>query len=641
MEKNVSLKAVRFGPFEADLRAGELRKHGVKLKLVGQPFEVLAMLLESPGQLVTREELRTRLWPTDTFVDFDHGLNAAVNKLRDALSESAEKPTYVETLPRRGYRFISAVELPDSLGLKLAVPEMPASLESPVVVAETQIPSRYGRRRVFMTALVLVVILAVVFGFDPGGVRHRLVGQPSVPRIQSIAVLPLENLSKDPEQEYFADGMTDELITNLAQISALRVISRTSAMQYKGTKKSLSEIARELRVDAVVEGTVMHSGDRVRITAQLIEASTDHHLWAASYDRDLQNVLSMQEEVTRAIVSEVRVKLTAQEQARLASMHPINPEAFQLWLKGRYYWYKLNPEGLQKAIEYFQQALEKDPAYAPAYAGLADSYNLLAFFNVFPPREVMPKAKAAAVKALELDDNLAEAQVSLGWAGFTYDLDWPAAGKHFERAIVLNPAYPLAHSYYSLYLGALGRPEEGLTEAKRALDLDPVSPAINHYVVVQLYLARRFDEAIEQCRKTLELDPSFTPVHGTLAEVYSAKGMYREALAEYEEYSALSGGSPRSTAFVGYAHARLGQRSQAFRVLEQLRAASKQKYVPALSFAIVYVGLGEKEQAFLWLEKAYDERTNSLAYLKVQATWDPLRSDPRFADLVRRIGLPP
>ncbi len=641
MEKNVSLKAVRFGPFEADLRAGELRKHGVKLKLVGQPFEVLAMLLESPGQLVTREELRTRLWPTDTFVDFDHGLNAAVNKLRDALSESAEKPTYVETLPRRGYRFISAVDLPDSLGLKLPVPEMPASLESPVVVAETQIPSRYGRRRFFMTALVLVVILAVVFGFDPGGVRHRLVGQPSVPRIQSIAVLPLENLSKDPEQEYFADGMTDELITNLAQISALRVISRTSAMQYKGTKKSLSEIARELRVDAVVEGTVMHSGDRVRITAQLIEASTDHHLWAASYDRDLQNVLSMQEEVTRAIVSEVRVKLTAQERARLASMHPINPEAFQLWLKGRYYWYKLNPEGLQKAIEYFQQALEKDPTYAPAYAGLADSYNLLAFFNVFPPREVMPKAKAAAVKALELDDNLAEAHVSLGWAGFTYDLDWPAAGKHFERAIVLNPAYPLAHSYYSLYLGALGRPEEGLTEAKRALDLDPVSPAINHYVVVQLYLARRFDEAIEQCRKTLELDPSFTPVHGTLAEVYSAKGMYREALAEYEEYSALSGGSPRSTAFVGYAHARLGQRSQAFRVLEQLRAASKQKYVPALSFAIVYVGLGEKEQAFLWLEKAYDERTNSLAYLKVQATWDPLRSDPRFADLVRRIGLPP
>jgi TolB-like protein/DNA-binding winged helix-turn-helix (wHTH) protein/Tfp pilus assembly protein PilF len=641
MEKSISLKPVRFGPFEADLRAGELRKHGMKLKLVGQPFEVLAMLLECPGQLVTREELRARLWPTDTFVDFDHGLNAAVNKLRDALSDSAEKPTYVETLPRRGYRFISAVDLPDSQGLKLAVPEMPTSLDSPVVIAESQIPSRHRHRRVFVTALVLVVVLAVVFGFDLGGVRHRLVGEPSVPRIQSIAVLPLENLSKDPEQEYFADGMTDELITNLAQISALRVISRTSAMQYKGTKKSLSEIARELHVDAVVEGTVMRAGDRVRISAQLIEASTDHHLWAASYDRDLRNVLSMQEEVTRAIVSEVRVKLTAQAQARLANMHPINPEAYQLYLKGRYFWYKLTPEGMQKAIEYFQQALDKDPAYAPAYAGLADSYNTLAFFTVFPPREVMPKAKAAAVKALELDANLAEAHVSLGWAGFTYDLDWPAAGKHLERAVVLNPAYPLAHSYYSLYLGALGRSEEGLTEAKRAVDLDPVSPAILHYVVVQLYLARRFDEAIEQCRKTLELDPSFTPAHGTLGHVYAAKGMYREALAEYEKYSALSGGTPGSSALVGYAHARLGQRSQAFRVLDQLGAASKQRYVPALSFATVYVGLGEKEQAFLWLEKAYEERTNSLAYLKVTATWDPLRSDPRFADLVRRIGLPP
>jgi len=641
MEKSISLKPVRFGPFEADLRAGELRKHGMKLKLVGQPFEVLAMLLERPGQLVTREELRARLWPTDTFVDFDHGLNAAVNKLRDALSDSAEKPTYVETLPRRGYRFISAVDLPDSLGLKLAVPEMPASIDSPAVIAESQIPPRHRYRRVLVTALVLVVVSAVVFGFDLSGVRRKLLGKPSAPRIQSIAVLPLENLSKDPEQEYFADGMTDQLITNLAQVSALKVVSRTSAMRYKGTKKSLSEIARELHVDAVVEGAVMRAGGRVRISAQLIEAPTDHHLWAASYERDLRDVLSMQDEVTRAIVSEVRVKLTAQEQARLASTHPINPEAFQLYLKGRYYWYKLNPEALQKATAYYQQALDEDPAYAPAYAGLADAYNLLAFFTVLPPSEVMPKAKAAAVKALELDDNLAEAHVSLGWAGFTYDRDWPAAGKHLERAVVLNPAYPLAHSLYSLYLGALGRSEEGLREAKRALDLDPVSPAIVHYMAVQLYLARRFDEAIEQCRKTLELDPSFAPVHGALGHVYAAKGMYREALAEYEKYSALSGGSPGSTAFVGYAHARLGQRSQAFRVLDQLGAASKQRYVPALSFAIVYVGLGEKEQAFLWLEKAYDERTNSLAYLKVSAIWDPLRSDPRFADLVRRIGLPP
>ena len=585
MEKSIPSKTVaRFGPFEADFRTGELRKHGMNLKLVGQPFEILAMLLERPGQLVTREELLARLWPTDTFVDFDHGLNAAVNKLRDALNDSAEKPNYVETLPRRGYRFICAVGLQDSRSLH---------------------------------------------------------GEPSSPNIQSLVVLPLENLSNDPEQEYFADGMTDQLITNLAQISALKIVSRTSAMRYKGTKKSLPEIARELHVDAVVEGAVMRVGGRVRISAQLIEALTDHHLWAASYERDLRDVLSMQEEVTRAIVSEIRVKLTAQEQERLANTCPIDPEAYRLYLRGRYHWYKLTPEAMLKAIEYFQLALEKDPAYALAYAGLADTYNTLAFFTVFPPREVVPKAKAAAVKALEIDANLAEAHVSLGWAGFTYDLDWLAAGKHFERAVGLNPAYPVAHSFYSLYLGALGRSEEGLTEAKRALDMDPVSPAILHYVVVQLYMARRFDEAIEQCRKTLELDSSFTPAHRTLAEVYAAKGMYCESLAEYEKYATLSGGSPESTAFVGYAHARLGQRNQAVRVLDQLGAASKQRYVPALSFAVVYVGLGEQDQAFLWLEKAYEERTNSLAYLKVQATWDPLRSDPRFTDLLCRIGLLP
>jgi eukaryotic-like serine/threonine-protein kinase len=497
-----------------------------------------------------------------------------------------------------------------------------------------------GWRLLAFGALAVIVVAVALVGLNLGGVRDRLFEKPAAARIHSIAVLPLENLSGNTEEDYFADGTTDALITELSKVSALRVISRQSVMRYKGSKKPLQEIARELNVDALVEGSVLHSGDRVRVVANLIDASNDQHLWAETFDRKVSDILALQSDFAWSITREVQAKLSSQERARLANTHPINPEAYQLYLKGRYYWYKLNPEGMQKAIEYFQQALEKDPAYAPAYAGLAFTYESLAFFTVLPPREMMPKAKAAAVKALEIDDNLAEAHASLGWAAFTYDLDWPAAGKHLERALVLNPASPLAHSYYSLYLGALGRSEEGLAEAKRALDLDPVSPAILNYVVVQLYMARRFDEAIDQCRKTLELDPSFTPAHGTLGHVYAAKGMYREALAEYEK-SALTGVSPASTAFVGYAHARLGQRNQAFRVLDQLRAASKQRYVPALSFAIVYVGLGEKEQAFLWLEKAYEERTNSLAYLKVTATWDPLRSDPRFADLVRRIGLPP
>jgi TolB-like protein/Flp pilus assembly protein TadD len=483
IEKSISSKTVvRFGPFEADLRAGELRKHGVKLKLVGQPFEVLAMLLECPGQLVTREELRARLWPTDTFVDFDHGLNAAVNKLRDVLNDSAEKPNYVETLPRRGYRFISAVGFHDS---------------------------------------------------------QTLLGEPSSPKIQSLVVLPLENLSKDPEEEYFTDGMTDQLITNLAQIGALRVISRTSAMRYKGTKKSLPEIARELHVDAVVEGAVMWAGGRVRISAQLIEAPTDNHLWAASYERDLRDVLSMQEEVTRAIVSEIRVKLTAQEQARLANRHPINPEAYKLYLKGRYHWNKRSLEGFQKAIEYFQLAAAKDPAYALAYVGLADTYTYFSFFDVVPPREAMPKAKAAAARALEIDNRLGEAHVSLGYVSYMYDWDWPAAGKHFEQALTLNPAYSRAHTFYPFYLSSLGRSEEALAVAKHSLDLDPASPAVSHSLTVQLYLARQFDQAIEQSHKTLELDPNFAISYATLGEVYVSKGMHREGLLTLKKYSTL------------------------------------------------------------------------------------------------------
>ncbi len=585
MAKIISSKTVvRFGPFEADFRAGELRKHGVKLKLVGQPFEVLVVLLERPGQLVTREELRARLWPTDRFVDFDHSLNAAVNKLRDVLSDSAEKPNYVETLPRRGYRFISAVGLHDS---------------------------------------------------------QNLLGELSSPEIQSLVVLPLENLSENPDEEYFADGMTDQLITNLTQISALKVISRTSAMRYKGTKKSLPEIARELHVDAVVEGTVMWAGGRVRISAQLIEAPTDHHLWAASYERDLRDVLSMQEEVTRAIVSEIRVKLTAQEQERLANSHLINPEAYQLYLKGRYHWNKRTLEGFQKAIEYFQQATAKDPAYALAYVGLADTYTYFSFFDVVPPREAMPKAKAAAARALEIDDRLGEAHVSLGYVSYMYDWNWTAAGKHFEQALTLNPAYSRVHTFYPFYLSSLGRSQQALAVAKHSLDLDPASPAVSHSLTVQLYLARRFDQAIEQSHKTLELDQNFAISYATLGEVYISKGMYREGLPTLEKYSVLSRGRAMSLALLGYAHARLGERSQALRILDHLEAASKERYTPAVSFAAVYAGLGEKDQAFAWLEKAYGERTSRLAYLKVEPLWDPLRSDPRFADLVRRIGLPP
>ncbi len=628
-EANGPPTLVRFGVFEAELCTGELRKNGLKISVQEQPFQVLAALLERPGEMVSREELQKRLWPAETFVDFDTGLNKAIMKIREALDDSADTPRFVETLPRRGYRFIAPVERAGA-GTAMAGG---ASPEEPRAARGLPEPRWRGQWAVALVGAALVAALLGLIAWN-----WHLRGQAR-PRIDSIAVLPLENLSGDPAQEYFADGMTDQLITNLAEISALKVISRTSAMRYKTTKKPLREIARELGVDAVIEGAVIRVGGRVRISAQLIEGPTDRHLWAASYERDLRDVLSLQDEVTRAIVSEIRVKITRPEQVRLPNTRPIDPEAYQLYLKGRYYYYKITPEGDQKAIEYFQQAIDKDPSYALAYAGLADTYNGLSFFNVLPSREVMPKAKAAAVKALELDDRLAEAHVSHGLVSFAYDRDWPVAGKHFERALALNPAYGDAHVAYSLYLGALGRSEEALAEMKRALELDPASPVTDHMMAVQLYFARRFDQAIEQCRKTQEMDPNFPPTHWVLGDAYAAKGMYREALTEYEKYAALSPGNPLALADLGYAHARLGERNQALRVLEQLRAASTQRYVPAVSYALVYVGLGEKEQAFTWLEKACEERTNFLAYLKVHAIWDPLRSDPRFADLLRRIGL--
>jgi tetratricopeptide (TPR) repeat protein len=349
----------------------------------------------------------------------------------------------------------------------------------------------------------------------------------------------------------------------------------------------------------------------------------------------------MQEEVTRAIVGEIRVKLTAQEQARLANSHPINPGAYQLYLKGRYHWNKRSMEGFQKAIEYFQLAAAKDPTYALAYVGLADTYTYFSFFDVLPPREAMPNAKAAAARALEIDNHLGEAHISLGYVSYMYDWNWAAAGRHFERALTLNPAYSRAHTFYPFYLSSLGRSEEALAVAKRSLDLDPASPAVNHSLAVQFYFARQFDQAIEQAHKTLELDPNFAISYELLGEVYVSRGMYREGLSELEKYSALSRGRAMSLALLGHAHARLGERSQALRILDQLESASKERYTPAVSFAAVYAGLGEKDQAFAWLEKAYEERTSRLSYLKVEPLWDPLRSDPRFADLVRRIGLPP
>lgn len=619
-------KVLRFGLFEFEPRTGELRKQGMRVRLAGQPIAILAMLLDRPGDLVTREELQKKLWPADTFVDFEHSLNTAIKRLRAALNDSAGTPRYVETLAGRGYRFIGDVN---------GAPSLSAATD---VTSTVPTARRYGR---WYVVLLGVFLAAVIARWGWRAWRNQNANADRVPMIRSLAVLPLENLSGDASQEYFADGMTDELITNLAQISTLKVISRTSAMHYKATKKSLPEISSELHVDGVVEGSVVRVGDRVRITAQLIDAQTDHHLWAAKYERDLRDVLALQDEVARDIAGEIHAKLTARERERLINSRPIDPEAYQLYLKGLYHWNKRSEEGNQMSMEDFQAAIEKDPTYAPAYAGLADTYTASAMFGWSPSREVIPKAKAAALKALEIDDGLAAAHASLGIVSFQYESDWAAAERHFERAVTLNPASPNVHFFYSVYLSALGRTDQAETEAKRQLDLDPVSPVATFQRGIQLYRARRFDEAIEQGEAALKLDPNFPLGYWLLGNSHLRKGMPREAVSEFEKYVALSRGSARALGYLGHGLARSGDRGKAARVISQLRTLSKQRYVSAFYVALVYVGLGENDQAVSWLEKACDERSGQVAFLKVEAEWDPLRADPRFANLVRRIGLPP
>jgi TolB-like protein/DNA-binding winged helix-turn-helix (wHTH) protein/Tfp pilus assembly protein PilF len=644
-----ALAVRRFGAFEINLQSGELRKNGIRLRLSGQPFQVLAVLIERAGEAVTREELQSKVWSADTFVDFDHGLNNAVARIREVLDDSSDTPRYIETIPRRGYRFIAPLA-----GVPLATASLPNPEWEPQnrVEAAGQAVEAAGafksesialpklRRRWLGAATIAAMLAAALSGWSWRDSLRRIVSPGRAPVIRSLAVLPLENLTGDASQEYFADGMTDALITDLAQIGALRVISRTSVMRYKGSRKSLPEIARELSVDGIVEGTVMRSGDHVRITSQLIYAPADQHLWARSYERDLSNVLTLQGEVARTIAEEVRVAVTPEERARLTVRSTVNPEAYEANLKGRYFWNKRTTEGSLKAMEYFQQAIDKDQAYAPPYVGLADTYAHLANWGLLAPREAIPKAKAAALKAVELDDRLAEAHVSLGMVRLQYEWDWPAAGKDFERALVLNPASPAAHLWYSKYLMVLRRSDEALAEAKKAVGLDPVSPDVNHQVAWLLNVAGRYDEAIKWERRTLDMDPGFPPAHSVLASAYEGKGMHDEAVAEAKRLLALSPDTTDALGSLAYIHARTGERSQALRELASLGAFSKHKYVPSIDFATAYLGLGDKEQAFRWLEKACEERSGYLPWVTVSAKWAPLRSDPQYSDLLRCMGLP-
>ena len=523
---------------------------------------------------------------------------------------------------------------------ELAVDLRRLQLPSTASLAPTTAKVR-GRQRwaIVVPGIVVAAVLVLLFALKAGRGREWWLGNRG-PRVQSLAVLPLENFSHDPAQDYFADGMTDALITELAQISALRVISRTSVMEYKSVKKPLPQIARELNVDAILEGSVWRSEGKVRITAQLVQATPERHLWAKSYERNLRDIMSIQSEVAQSVAEEIRIKLSAQEQARLQRPRLVNPEAHDAYLRGRYYWNKGEPEDVAKAREYFEQALEKDPQYAPAYTGLADYYSVLPFYTNSPPDEVFPKAKAAVAKALELDDSLAEAHASRAYILTYYDWNWADAGKEFQRALALNPNDATVHHRYSRYLSSLGRVDEALREIKRAQELDPLSLLIKANVGVVYYFGRNYDSAIDQLRNVLKENQEFSVAHWGLGLAYAQQSMQAEAIAELERADALSKHKSTNTiASLGYVYAVAGQKSKARKVLEELQDRAKQENISSYQFAVMFAGLHDRDRAFEALEKAFQERSTLLTYLKMDPRFDSLRPDPRFQDLLRRIGL--
>ena len=629
MQTNDPPRFLRFGIFEVDLHAGRLTKHGLRLKLQEQPFQVLAMLLEKPGELVNREELRSRLWPR-TIVDFDHGLNKAINKIRDVLGDSAENPRFIETVARRGYRFLADVE-----AINAPTPQSEATSDAgngasaPADVWKKLRHSRAWRLVGFgLVLLFAAVVLWIVYPWNASS------------KIRSLAVLPLENLSGDPSQDYFAEGMTDELITDLGQISTLRVISRSSVMTYKSVRKPLAEIARELDVQAVVEGSVLRSGERVRITAQLIEVPPDRHIWAHSYEGDLRDTLTLQNTVARTIAEQIQAVLNKQEKAALEKSRVVKPEAYEAYLKGRYFWNKRTGDGLKKAIEYFTVAIEKDPNYAEAYAGLADSYALSGDweYGILSPHDASLEAKAAATKALDLDDSLGEAHTSRAFALDLYDWDWSAAEMEYRRAIALNPGYATAHHWYAWHLMVIGRTDEGILELRKAESLDPLSLIIRADLADALCIAHRYSESVQQSERTLEMDPNFAIGHYELGQAFVQKQMYNEAIAEFQRAIELSGDNAAFDSNLAYVYAVSGRRDDALKMAQDLETRASASSAADSNIALIYVGLGDNDKAMIWLNKAYQARFNPSILLR--PAFDPLRSDARFQDLRQRIGLP-
>jgi adenylate cyclase len=574
-DKSDQPDSIRFDVYEMDLSSGELRKSGKQVRLQPQPFRVLSMLAGRAGEVVTRAQLRDEIWGKGTFVDFEQGLNFCIKQIRSALHEDLSAPRFVQTIPRRGYRFVAKIA--------------PAAA--------------IGRRA-----------------------------------IKSIAVLPLKNLSGLPDEDYFAEGLTEELITELSKLGIVRVISSTSAMHYKNSEKTLPEIARQLKVDAVVEGAAMHSGAQVRITAQLIEAATDTHLWAESYHRELRDVLVLQRDIAHAIAQQIQSNLAPRRKS-IAGAHRVNPSAYLAYQMGRYLWNQRSDGSLQKGIERFQEAIDDDPLYSAAYSGLADCLTALGYASSLAPNEAFPRAKAMALRALELDATLAEPHASLGYAKLYYDWDWRGAEVDFQEAIALNPNYVTAHHWYSVYLTAMGREQEARSEIAIAQELDPLSLTINTDVGFELYYSGHYDEAIEQLQFVLDLNPKFPLANLWMGRAHQQKRSYELAIARYQQAAEALPQWPVALAAIGNVLGECGRRREARKVLGELGVLSKRKYVTPYGVALIHAGLEDKERAFKWLSVAVDDRSHWLVWLKLDPRWNSIRSDARFKTLLKRVGL--
>jgi TolB-like protein/DNA-binding winged helix-turn-helix (wHTH) protein/Flp pilus assembly protein TadD len=618
---------VRFEPFELDLSSGELSKRGRRIRIQPLPSQVLALLLERPGQVVTREELHRNLWTTDTFVDFEAGLNTAIKKLREALGDSPDSPRFIETLPRRGYRFVAAVnQASEGPGPEAASRPRDVPIASPSGTS--------GWRAAGMATAGLALVAATVASLTLSGRRPLGPEALSHARIQSIAVLPFKALAgrSDPSLEL---GMADALITKLSNIRQIVVRPTGSVLKYSGTGNDPLAAGRELNVDAVLDGTVQQADDRIRVTARLVSVQDGRALWGEQFDESWTQIFTVQDSISERVVRALTLELSGRERERLTRRDTENLDAYRAYLLGRYHLNRRTPDGVTKAGAYLEKAITLDPTYALAYSGLADSYALIPAYTGGPPKDPFAKARAAALKAVQLDGIAAEPHASLAFIRVHYDFDWPGAEREFKRALELNPNYATAHQWYAgSYLSLVERRSDAIAEAKRALELDPLSLIINAALGRCYYYAHLYDDAIEQYHRTLEIDRHFGAGHLFLAKAYAQTGKYEQALTELRE---ANGETVEAKAVSGYAYAASGQRAQATRVLNELLELAQHQYVPRYHIATIYAGFDDRQQALTWLEKAYEERDQWLCQLKVEPMFDRLRGNQRFQALVNRI----